>query len=308
MTGIREEMERYLAIRRRLGFALARHGVVLADFVSYLEGSGIGHITVESAMSWATLPVNAHPAEARQRLGVVRSFARHLKTVDPATEVPPQDLLRAHRDRVTPYLYSDVDIADLLGAARALKPGWRAATYETLIGLQAVTGARLGEILGLDGVDVDADAGLMVLRRTKRGEPREVHLHATTIEALARYCQIRDERWPNPATPSLFVSARGQRLGVGTVHDNFRHLVDQAGLQGRGERCRPRPHDLRHTFAVRTLLDWYQSGADVEANLPRLSTHLGHVDPTATYWYLQASPELFAVVAQRLDAYLGARS
>lgn len=308
MTDLREEMARYLAIRRRLGFALERHGVLLADFVTHLEDAGAGRVTVELAVSWATSVADVHPVQWRQRLGIVRGFARHLKTIDPTTEVPPDDLLRARRERITPYLYSDDDIAGLMDAARTLQPEWRAVTYEVLIGLLAVTGARLGEILGMDRPDVDLDGRLLVLRRAKLARTREVHLHHTTVEALGRYCQVRDQRCSEPATASYFVSARGQRLGSSTVHDNFRRLVRRAGLEGRGHRCRPRPHDLRHSFAVRTLLDWYRAGVDVEANLPRLSTHLGHVGPVSTYWYLQAAPELFAVVAQRLDAVLGARS
>lgn len=201
--------------------------------------------------------VRRHAAvQWRQRLGIVRSFARHLKTVDPRTEVPPDDLLKVRRERITPDLYSDEDITGLMRAARDLQPAWRAVTFEVLIGLLAVTGARLGEILGLDRLDVDFDGRLLVLRRTKLAKAREVHLQATTSDTCGQ-CWAR-RAW----APS-----------------------------------RPRPHDLRHSFAVRTLLDWHEAAVDVEANLPRLSTHLGHTGPAATYWHLQAAPELFAVPA-----------
>lgn len=307
MTELRAAVEDYLAIRRQLGFVLERDGRLLPDFVGYLEGAGAARVTTELAVAWATLPA-AHPAWWRARLGIVRGFARHLKTIDPATEIPSGDLLRARRPRVRPYLYSDADIAALMEAARELRPQWRAATYETLVGLLAVTGLRLGEALGLDRPDVELAGAVLVVRRAKLGKVREVPLHETTVEALRRYCRVRDRRWPSPATPSFFVAHRGDRLGAATVHDNFAELVRRASLEGRGERCRPRPHDLRHSFAVRTLLGWYRAGADVEASLPLLSTWLGHVDPAATYWYFEAAPELLAVAAQRLEHVLRPRS
>lgn len=304
MTALRSAVDDYLTIRRRLGFQLERAGQLLPDFVSYLEQAGAEHITSDLALSWATLPAGAHPAWWRQRLGIVRGFARHLQTIDPQSEVPPEDLLRAHRPRVTPYLYSPAEVAALMGAARALAPPLRAATYETLIGLLAVSGLRLGEALALDRADVDLDGGVLLVRRGKQGKPREVPLHESTTRALAEYGRLRDRRFPEPATQAFFVGRRGLRLSSGSFHDTFRTLVRRAGLEGCGERRLPRPHDLRHSFAVRALLDWYRAGVDVDARLPLLSTYLGHVDPAATYWYLQAAPELLALAGRRLEEVL----
>ncbi len=305
MTGLRTAVADYLAIRRRLGYGLQRAGRLLADFVGYLEDAGASQVTTELALAWATAPKDVHPAWWRQRLGIVRGFACYLQTLDPSTQVPPADLLRAHRPRVTPYLYSDADVDALMAAARVLTPPLRAATHETLVGLLAVTGLRVGEALGLDRADVDLTGGVLLVRRAKLAKPRELPLHDSTLEALRRYGRLRDQRWPKPATPSLFVSPRGLRLCSSTFHDTFRTLVRHAVLEGRGQRCRPRPHDLRHSFAVRTLLGWYRDKADVDARLPLLSTWLGHVDPAATYWYLEAAPELLALASQRLDDVLG---
>jgi integrase len=181
-------------------------------------------------------------------------------------------------------------------------------TFETLVGLLAVSGLRLGEALGLDRDDVDLDAGVLVVARAKASGAREVALHPSTCDALRRYCGARDQRWPIPATSGFFISARGARLAQSTVHTNFQILVQRTSLWGTAEARRPRPHDLRHSFAVRTLLGWYRQRIDVDANLPLLSTFLGHSGPAATYWYLEAVPELLGVVAQRLETVLGAES
>ncbi len=245
MTVLRAAVDDYLGIRRRLGFQLERAGELLPDLVRYLEEAGAEHLTSELALAWAILPAGAHPAWWRQRLGIARGFARHLQAIDPRNEVPP-DLLLAHWSRVTPYLYAPVEVAALMEVARGLTPPLHAATSETLVGLMAVSGVRLGEALGLDRADVDLEVGVLQIRRAKHGNPREVPLHESTTQALRDYGRLRDRHWPEPATAAFFVSRRGSRLTMGAFHATFRTLVRGTGLEGRGERCRPRPHDLRH--------------------------------------------------------------
>jgi integrase len=248
--------------------------------------------------------VNAGPIWWRQRLGIVRGFADYLRNIDPNTEVPPRDLLPARQQRVAPYLYSAADIAALMGAARSLNPPLRAATYETFIGLVSVTGLRLGEALALNRDALDKKRSLLTIRHAKRGG-RKVPLHETTVQALQRYFDCVDRHFPQPVSPSVFVSIRGTRMNKDSIHATFPALIDRAGLTGRGQRPRPRIHDLRHTVAVRQLIAWHQQQADVDARIPLLSAILGHSDPASTYWYLQAAPELFAVVGRRLEEFLG---
>lgn len=201
-------------------------------------------------------------------------------------------------------MYSAADIAALMAAARSLNPPLRAATYETFIGLLSVTGLRLGEALGLNRDDVDKKRSLLVVRHAKGGG-RKVPLHDTTFQALKKYFDCVDHRFPEPVSPSVLVSIRGTRMSKDSIHATFPRLIDMAGLTGRGQRPRPRVHDLRHSYAVRQLIDWHQQHADVDARIPLLSTVLGHRDPASTYWYLQAAPELFDIVAKRLDEFLG---
>jgi integrase/recombinase XerD len=137
--------------------------------------------------------------------------------------------------------------------------------------------------------------------RANQTKQREVPLHHTTIEALRQYAHQRDRRWPHPATPAFFLTATGEPLTKDRFYPTFANLIRQVGLEGRGERVRPRAHDLRHTMAVRTLLDWYEADEDIDRRMPLLCTFLGHVDPTSTYWYLEAVPELMAQVSDRLQ-------
>jgi integrase len=309
MTPLAKALADYLSIRRAMGFKLEHAGRLLAQFVTYLEKAGAETVTTDRAMSWAMLPQGADPSWWGQRLSMVRGFAAHLRTIDPATEVPPADLLPIRWRRANPYLYSDGDIAALVAATATLRFPLRAATYQTLIGLLAVTGLRIGEALRLDRGDIDWDHGLLLVRDTKFGKSRMIPLHETTVQALHDYLHLRDRLHPAPrGRPAVFISTTGSRLLYDSVHRTFRRLVRNAGLTARSASCRPRLHDLRHTFAVRTLLDAYRSGDDVHVRLTLLSTYLGHVDPGATYWYLSSSPELLALAAQRLESSIGGRS
>jgi integrase/recombinase XerD len=305
MSAPRAALKDYLAIRRQLGFTMPQEGRLLEGFTGFLEQVGSERITTSLALAWARKPVNAHPHTWRQRLIVVRGFARHLATIDPASEVPPADLLPGHRPRVTPFIYSEKEIAALLAAARQLRPRLRAARHETLIGLLAVTGCRPGELVALDRADVDIAHGRLHVRTGKQYKQREIPLHPSTVAALRAYTALRDAACPNPSAPAFFLSARGRRMGRGELNQTFTMLIGQVGLEGRGSRARPRPYDLRHSYAVHTLLDWYRAGENIDRRMPLLSTIMGHTDPASTYWYLEAVPELVELVSLRLDQFPG---
>jgi len=306
VSRLRNALADYLAVRRALGFKLARQERLLAQFVDYLERAGQEVVSVEHALAWATLPAGRSRAWWADRLSVVRGFAVHLHTLDPAHQVPPRGLLPSWPCRATPYLYSGQEINALITATRALRFAHRRATYRTLIGLLAATGMRVGEAIALDRRDLDAEQGALLVRHGKFGKSRELPLHPSTVEALARYLR-RPDRPQAAASPALFVSSTGSRLAYCDVQRTFRRLARSAGLAPRSASCRPRLHDLRHSFAVRTILDGYRDGADVDARLTLLSTYLGHVDPKATYWYLSAAPELLELAARRLERHLGSR-
>lgn len=305
MTTLADHVEDYLRLRRALGYKLERAGHLLPKLVDYLEAAGSPTLTTELAISFARLPANARPTHWAARLTVVRGFARYLQTVEPATEVPPAAVFPARRHRPAPYLWSAEDIGMLLDGARALHPPLRAATYETLFGLLAVSGMRVGEAVGLDRDDVDFDTGVITIRHAKFDRPRLVPLHATTTAALRTYAVERGRLCPTPRSTAYFVSGVGTRLDRSAVAMVLRRITTAMGL--RSATIRPTPHQLRHSFAVRTLVDWHRSGVRVEEHMAVLSTYLGHVSPADTYWYLSASPELMTLAAERLDAHFGTR-
>ena len=311
MTGTpRAELADYLALRRALGYRLARPEKLLVQFLDHLdhlERVGESPITVAAALDWARLPAGGSSNWWAYRLSVVRGFATYLHSLDPIHEVPPAGLLPQRPRRASPYLYSDADIAALIAATASLRTPLRRATLATLIGLLAVSGMRVGEAIALDRGDVDLAAGRVLVRHGKFGKTRELTLHPSTVEALRRYQRLRDRSAPAIATPALFVSTAGTRLLYCNVHNAFHRLVTLAGLTPRSSSCRPRIHDLRHSFAVRAMLDVYTAGEDGQTRLSLLSTWMGHVHPGSTYWYLSASPELMAVAGQRLEAHLAAQ-
>ena len=301
MTRLRDVAEDYLRMRRALVYQLKLHGWHLEKFITYLEQTGAETVTIENALAWATA-AGTDPSYWAQRLSIVRQFARHLQTLDPACEVPPAQLLPYRAPRAIPYLYEPEEIIALMLAAGELSPALLAANYQTLIGLLAVTGMRVGEAIRLDRDDVDVRHQLLRIIDSKFGKSREVVLHDTTMHALSEYARLRDRRFPQPRCDAFLVSLRGTRLRKNCIQHMFARLLRVAGVRPRSRRCRPRVHDLRHAFAVRTLLEWYREGLDVQARLPLLSTYLGHVNPASTFYYLTAAPELLELVANRLDS------
>lgn len=300
MSKLRHGLDAYLSLRRALGFKLERAGRLLPDFIEYLEARGEEHITVKRSLEWATRPDNASARWSSDRLALVRQFARYLHASDPRTEIPDAALIPYQAVRQTPYIYADEEITALLKAAQRLQGPLRAATYTTLLGLLSVTGMRVGEAIALERPDVDWQESLLIVRHSKFGKSREVVLHETTRDALRRYARMRDRYIRQPRSPSFFLSQCGTRPFYANIHKTFLALVRETGLEERYPR-RPRIHDLRHTFAVKTLVGWYRAGEDVQARLPALSTYLGHTSPLSTYWYLTATPELLMLAANRLE-------
>lgn len=303
MSALRTRAEEYLVMRRALGFKLTTFGPRLMSFVAFCEDRGADHLTADLALDWATRTTRGSTDEIYQarRLDVVRIFARHLQVLDPATEIPPEDVLSRRYRRIPPYLYTPEEITALMNAAGSLKPVMRAATWRTLIGLLAVTGMRQGEVCHLGRDHVDLETGRLVIADSKFGKSRQVFLHPTATAALRGYEHVRDQVFPEPEADTFLINSRGSPLDERNTPKTFATLITAAGIQAPPGRRAPRLHDLRHSYTVATLLDWYRDGGNVQARLPLLSTWLGHVDPKSTYWYLQAIPELLALAAGRLE-------
>lgn len=299
----------YLALRRRLGHQLADAERVLDRFVVYLDVLGVDTITLPAALGFvldpALDPASSNPS---RRLQAVRGFTRYLTGLDPATQVPPSAVVSYRAPRRQPYLFTNDEIVAVMAtAAASAHTPCRAMMLDTLIGLLAVTGMRVGEALQLHDHDIDTGTAQITIRMSKFGKSRLVPVTDGTIAALITWTQTRDESIPQRRCPNVFVSQAGTPVAYSNFALTFRRAVDTLGL-GADHPTRPRIHDLRHSFAVATLTGWHRSGADVAAMLPRLSTYLGHREPRYTYRYLTATPELLGHAAALLEHNQHART
>jgi integrase/recombinase XerD len=300
MNPLRQVLADYLSLRRSLGYGLQRPEKLLNQFLDYLEERGASVITADLALAWARLPEDASPLWWAHRLTVVRGFAGYLHVLNEVHEVPSTDVLPWKSHRANPYLYTDAEIAALMRAATTLRFPLRVATYQTLIGLLVVTGMRVGEAIGLDAADFDAELGVLLVRQGKGGSTRQLPLHPSTTAAIRGYLQ-RPDRRSTARTTALLISPAGTRLLYCNIQWTFQKLLRQARIEPRSSSCRPRIHDVRHSFAVSSLLDAYTSELDIDRRLTLLATYLGHRSPAGTYWYLSAAPELLAAALERLD-------
>ena len=307
-------VEQYLVERGRLGFSCRSEKYPLRSFAKHVQAIGHrGSLTIEVMADWARRDSHGShdPLTWARRLKKLRTFLRWLQQFEPRTEVPDDSVFGRLPERLSPHIYSDQEIIDLLAAARRLgpAPGLRGAVYETLFGLIASTGMRISEALALRNEDVDLKYGLLVIHQTKFGKSRQVPLHPSAVEALRRYLWIRDLAgdFAQEDAP-LFIGTRGRRLGLHMdshqVHRVFTSLREQLGWRNRGAHHAPRIHDLRHTFVVRRILLWQSQGVDIDQAMLSLSTYVGHAMVTNTYWYLSAVPELMSRAGQRFESYM----
>jgi integrase len=314
MRALREAVQQYLALRGSLGYDLRIPRGILRRFVEFADGEGASQVTTDLVLRWADQWTDVLPSTRASGVGVVRRFAVWQRGQEPRTQVPPAGLVPGTYRRRPPSLHSDEDVVRIVTAAVRLESptGLRGLTCATVFGLIAVAGLRISEAIKLDRADVDLDQGVLTIRRTKFGKSRIVPLHPTTRRALAQYAAQRDRLAGAPRTPAFFISERRRRITEFSIRYNFAVVARQLGhrpsskdLAGR-RRYRhgrgPRLHDLRHRFAAKTMLDWYQIGADVDRELPKLATYLGHTNIAHTYWYIEAVPELLQLATERVMA------
>jgi len=303
MTVLDGHLGDYLRLRRSLGFKLDDPGQILPQFLAYLESAGATRVTTELAISWATLPQGVQPIRRAHRLSAARGLARYLNAIDPKNEVPPRDVVRARQQRPTPYLWTEEEVRRLMEATRSIQPELRAISHEALFGLLWASGMRIGEAVALERRDVNLVSGVITVREAKFGRSRLVPLHRTATEALCTYAKRRDTLCDIRKSAAFFVSSASTPLRTDGVRSAFNEITTRIGIRTNARR--PRIHDIRHSFAVRVLIEWYRAGADVDAMMPVLAATLGHVNPVSTYWYISACPELMELAAHRLNERLG---
>lgn len=310
--GLQERVQDYLAERRSLGFELVTTERTLMSFARYVDArDNPGPLTVELMAQWARCddPQRGTAVTWARRLKQLRPFARYLRQFEPRTEVPDASLFGPLPQRLAPHIYREEEIVDLLAAARGLTPtgGLRPATYETLFGLIASAGLRLSEALHLLDADVDLNLGRLTVRQTKFAKSRQLPMLPSVVDALRHYRRTRNRHLKVTAYMPFFVSKTGKGLSSRQVRRVFAQLRQQLRWVNRGAHHAPRVHDLRHRFAVRRVMLWHEQGTDVDEAMLALSTYMGHVKISDTYWYLTAVPELMAVVAEKFERFAKAQ-
>lgn len=299
------QVKEYVSYKRNLGFQLRIEAGQLLNFAKYADTSGhTGPVTTELILRWARLPEKASQLYQARRVEVVRCFAKYQAIFFPKTEIPPSRILGPAHCRTEPYIYSQQQISALLEACAQLTPidGLRPCTYTTLFGLIACAGLRISEALKLSRDDVDLANGVVLIAETKFHKSRLVPLDPSASKALSKYAKFRDKYHPISKSKTFFLSEAGLSLPYSTVNHNFKLLREKLGWCTKGKRP-PRIHDMRHSFASRRLLLWYEQGVDINHAIYSLSTYLGHVKVTDTYWYLTGTPELFAFAVIKFEEF-----
>ena len=299
-------VEDYLVARRALGVKLTVEGRQLCNFAQFAdEVAHGGHLTVDLALRWACSSKRSSQVGQARRLEVIRPFARYLSAIDPRTEIPPKGILGSGHPRIPPKIYSDCEVRDLLAAAAQLKPegGLRPKTIHTYLSLLVCTGMRPGEPLRLTNTDVNLKVDTITVRETKFRKSRIVTLHPSATEALLAYVRFRDSLAPNPKSPAFFLVDGGTALTSTKLCTAFDRLRRELGWVTKSKGRTPRLYDFRHAFVCRRLLLWYAQKVDVHNVMPALSTYLGHVKVTDTYWYLTGIPELMELASSRFERF-----
>ena len=276
--------------RRRVASQQLQHFARFAD-----RTAGGQPLTQELALRWAQSSSTGKQTTAARRLLILRPFTRYLRTVEPLTEIPPDRILGPAQYRCIPYIYTDKEMRTLLEAASSLRPrgGLRARSFGTYLRLLSCTGMRPAEPLRLTCADVDFQSDTLT---------RIVVLHPTATKALQEYARVRDSFVKYPRSPAFFLSDDGSAFHHKKAIRAFRYLRRRLGWVRPG--CRlPRLYDMRHTFVCRRLLAWHRDGVDLHVVMPALSTYLGHVKITDTYWYVTAIPELMNTVSKRFERF-----
>lgn len=302
MNTLRESLKDYVEMRRSLGFKLEHANKYLIDFVSFMESKNASFITTQLALEWAQQPSSARPATWAGRLSAIRGFAVYRQATDGRTEIPASNLLPTAGFRLKPYLYTNEEITRLMNAALEMPAAGLLPrqTFYCYLGLLSVTGMRPGELIQLKLADVDLVGGLLTVKESKFGKSRLIPLHDSTVQALAKYAELREKVLHRPST-YFFISSVGTKLSDSVVRRAFYQLSRHTGLRGRNARNGPRLQDFRHRFAIETLSKFYRDGEDAERWMPVLSTYLGHASINDTYWYLNACPELMEQAVHRLE-------
>lgn len=296
-------IENYISMRQQLGFKLQFIKKILRGFGAFVAEKKSSHITTKLALEYAMR--NPHCALFQQyvKLGIIRRFAIYLQAIDQKTEIPPEHLLKCSYYRSAPYIFSDCEVRNIMAILYDLpsKSQLERVTNYTLFGLLAVTGMRISEALSLRRNSVDLTRGLITIQESKFRKSRIIPIHASVKRELKKYSEYRDKN-ADVLSPFFFLNGKGKMVRGDSFRAVFNKALAQAGLK---KGLKPRIMDLRHTFAVKTLVRSHKSRTKATAMLVALSTYLGHANPVNTYWYFSATKELLNHIKNRVEKKFG---
>ncbi|MBC8277276.1 MAG: tyrosine-type recombinase/integrase [FCB group bacterium] len=298
-----EDILRYLQHRKNLGRGNQVELYLLSAFDEYVnQVSFNGELNTEIALNFAYSKPDLTQVQYDRRYSIIRHFSKYLSLINLDISPLPAQAMKGKTHRRLAHIYTDEEITALLQEAGKLQPAdsLRPLTYSTLIGLLYSTGIRISEAIKLDMDDVDFQSGIIRIRESKFRKSRLIPVHPTTLKVLVDYRTACNESFSKIDTAAFFINQRGKRVSYSTVVATFLSCVRKAGIRdttGLG----PRLHDLRHTFAVKRVVEWYKAGEDVQAKLSELATFMGHAHFEATTYYLTAGAEIMSLASQRFE-------
>lgn len=307
---MQQRVENYLKHKRNFGFQLKTEGQELKNFINYCNKLQYqGPLTTEIAIAWASSSKKASRLSWARRLEIIRCFARYNKTIEPETQIPLKSIFGPAHRRPNPYIYSKEDIENLLCATKNLKPknGIRPISFYVLINLLLSTGLRISEALNLTHEDVDLERKILTVRETKFYKSRYVPLHFTTVILLKEYKELIMRKTYPIKSKQFFILDKGMSLTLRKAEYGFQCLRIKLGWHKSHKDKMPRLYDFRHTFVCRRLITWYQEKVNVEQMIPFLSTYLGHVKVSDTYWYITGIPELLKIATDKFEHFFNSK-
>lgn len=296
----------YISFRKSVGFTMRNTEYVFKEFDDFLAKNypKTKIITRSVIIDYLTSIKQVHLRARNYRVTMLRGFCRYLFQQDNRHYVPEKRILPNGKRKVVPYIFSDDNISSILKKINS-RPKRKIVYFstETVIALLSVAGLRVSEACRLNMSDVDLKRGILHIRRSKFFKSRIVPISESTAKALLYYKQTRVGyfRTTDPMAP-FFVGMTGNRIVRENIGRIFRQAVRDLNITT-DQGTVPRVHDLRHTFATRSLEKVSLSGGDPEAHLPILATYLGHVNLDYTQTYLHPSTELLRAAGDRFNNY-----
>lgn len=295
-------LKQFIAIKKGMGFVSLRTEWIFLELDNFFlckKVKVIG-ITKQQIDEWRATRINDAQVTIYTKYSILSQFCKYMCKAGYDCYIPRLPV-SPPKDSFTPHIFTNKEIAEIFHACDHLQlydkhMSTTLFMVPDMIRLLYGTGLRISEALSLKNRDVDFDKRCLYVRKSKNGEERIAPLSETLVKVLKQYLHYRD-RMPvpylNDVNSFFFVSPIGYSCLQGTVYTWFRKVLATSGIPHQGDHKGPRVHDLRHTFAVHSLVKMAKSGLDLYYSLPLLSTCLGHKSLQSTDRYVRLTAEMY---------------